>query len=124
KRVLRFLRLSLITLPVTYARSPNREALIAISAFWGFAWATGQASVVPYLLDVTPEEHRGSFIAIYNLTIGVTTFFGSLFGGYLSDYLIGIYGLMLGLQIVYGLSLAGRTLGVALHFTLKESLKP
>jgi MFS family permease len=123
KPLLVFFRFSLITVPIAYALSPDINTLIAIGAFWGLASALGQAAVTAYLLDVTPEEHRGSFAAIFNLIIGVTTFIGSLIGGYLSDYLTGVFGLVLALQIVYLISTIGRTIGAALHLTLKETLK-
>jgi MFS family permease len=76
-----------------------------------------------YLLDIAPEEYRGSFAATYNLVVGVTTFFGSLIGGYLSDYTIGVFGLILGLQVVYIISLVGRAIGSMFYLTLKETLK-
>jgi MFS family permease len=123
KPLIIFFRFSLITVPLAYAISPNVNTLILVGAFWGFANALGQASVTAYLLDVTPEEHRGSFAAIFNLIVGVVTFFGSLIGGYLSSYLTGVFGLVLGLQIVYLISTVGRGIGAALHFTLKETLK-
>jgi hypothetical protein len=53
----------------------------------------------------------------------VTTFIGSLIGGYLSDYLTGAFGLVLALQIVYLISTVGRGIGAALHLTLNETLK-
>jgi MFS family permease len=83
----------------------------------------GSASATAYLLDVSPEEYRGSFIALFNLILGVITFLGSLIGGYLSDYVIGIYGTLMGLQIVYLISTVGRTIGAASYLTLKETLK-
>jgi len=55
--------------------------------------------------------------------LGVTTFIGSLIGGYLSDYLTGVFGLVLALQIVYLTSTVGRGIGAALHLTLNETLK-
>jgi len=75
------------------------------------------------MLDVTPEAYRGSFTAFYNLIMGVTAFFGSLIGGYLSDYTIGLFGLTLGLQIVYMVSMVGRGMGAAAYLTLRETLK-
>ena len=75
------------------------------------------------MLDVSPEAHRGSFTAFYNLLIGTVTFFGSLIGGYLSDLTINVYGLVLGLQIVYLVSAVGRGIGAATYFRLKETLK-
>ena len=76
-----------------------------------------------YLLDVTPEEQRGRFTAFYNLIIGVTTFIGSLTGGYISDYMISMFGLVLGLQITYMISMIGRAVGASTYLTLKETLK-
>lgn len=123
KRLMFFFRFSLVTVPLAYALSPDMNALIVISTFWGFTQAFGQASMTAYLLDVTPEEYRGSFAAVFNLIMGMLTFFGSLIGGYLSGYLIGLYGLVLGLQIVYMLSAVGRGIGAAFFLTLKETLK-
>ena len=117
------LRFSLITVPLAYALVPDINILIAIGTFWGFTSALGEAAMATYLLDISPEEHRGSFIAIFNLIIGIATFAGSLLGGYLSDYTIGIYGLAFGLMIVYFVSTAGRGIGAVLHLTLKETLK-
>ncbi|MEM3726431.1 MAG: MFS transporter [Candidatus Bathyarchaeia archaeon] len=116
-------RFSLLTVPLAYAFSPDMNTLIAISAFWGISNALGQASMTAYLLDIAPEEHRGSFAATFNFVVGITSFFGSLIGGYLSDYMISIFGLILGLQIVYMFSFAGRALSAALYMTLKETLK-
>jgi MFS family permease len=123
KPLLVFYRFSLITVPIAYAFSPNMTTLIAVSTFWGFSTALGQASMTAYLLDISPQEYRGSFVAMFNLVIGVTTFFGSLVGGYLSDYMIGSLGLILGLQIAYLISMVGRGIGAAAYLTLKETLK-
>jgi len=123
KPLLVFFRFSLVTVPIAYAFVPNMNTLIVVGAFWGFSMALGQASVTAYLLDVSPEEHRGSFTALFNLVMGVTSFCGSLIGGYLSDYMIGLFGLVAGLQIAYGVSIVGRGIGAAAHLTLKETLK-
>jgi len=123
KPLIVFYRFSLLTVPIAYAFAPNMSTLIAVGVFWGITTALGQASMTAYLLDIAPQEYRGSFAATYNLVVGVTTFFGSLIGGYLSDYTIGIFGLVLGLQIVYMLSLIGRTVGAVLYLRLKETLK-
>ncbi|MEM2806707.1 MAG: MFS transporter [Candidatus Bathyarchaeia archaeon] len=123
KPLLILVRFSYVSVPLAYAFSPSIYVLIAIGAFWGAAAAFEQASVTTYLLDVSPEIHRGSFIAFYNLLIGVVTFFGSLIGGYLSDLTVGIYGLVLGLQIVYIVSAIGRFIGATTYFRLRETLK-
>ena len=123
KPLLVFFRFSLVTVPIAYVLSPDINTLIVVGAFWGLAQALGQASATAYLLDVSPEEYRGSFTALFNLVVGVITFLGSLIGGYLSDYMIGLYGLITGLQIVYIISTVGRGIGAAAYLTLKETLK-
>jgi MFS family permease len=123
KPLLVFFRLGLITVPLVYAIAPNIETLIVVGAFWGIVNALGSASVIAYLLDVSPQELRGSYIAVYNLIVGVITFVGSLIGGYLSDFTIGSFGLFTGLLVVYMISTVGRAIGAGLHFTLKETLK-
>jgi MFS family permease len=123
KPLLIFFRLGLITVPLVYAIAPNIETLIVLGAFWGIVNAFGSASVTAYLLDISPQELRGSYTAVYNLIIGVATFAGSLIGGYLSDFTIGAYGLVTGLFVVYMISMVGRTIGAGLHFTLKETLQ-
>lgn len=118
-----FFRFSLITVPLAYALLPDINTLIVVGVFWGFAQALGSASVTACLLDVTPQEYRGSFAAIFNLILGIVTFFGSLIGGYLSDYTVSLFGLVAGLQIVYLISIIGRAIGATLHLTLEETLK-
>jgi MFS family permease len=123
KPALLIYRFSLITVPIAYAFTPNINTLIAIGAFWGLITALGQAGITAYLLDISPPEYRGSFTAVFNLVLGVTSFFGSLIGGYLSAYTIDAFGLIVGLQIVYMVSMVGRTIGAILHLTLKETIK-
>jgi MFS family permease len=123
RQLLILFRFALVTVPLAYAFIPNINILIIIGAFWGIAQAFGQASATAYLLDVTPQEHRASFTAVYNLIIGTVTFTGSLIGGYISNYTTALFGLGIGLQIVYTLSAIGRTIGATFHLALKETLK-
>jgi MFS family permease len=116
-------RFSLVTVPLGYAFAPNVYFLILLECFWGVSLAVGQASMTAYLLDVTPEEHRGSFAAFHNLLIGVTSFIGSLVGGYLTDFTISLLGLVLGLQIVYLVSAFGRGAGATMYLSLRETLE-
>ncbi len=116
-------RFILVTVPIAYALAPDINLLIVSGLFWGFAQVIGQTAAATYLLDIAPKEYRGSFVAAYNLIIGVVTFTGSLIGGYLTDYLTTLLGLVTALQVVYAISTVGRTAGAALHFTLKETLK-
>lgn len=122
KPVLFLYRLSLVTVPLTYAFAPDMNMLIAVGAFWGISMALGQAAVTAYLLDVAPEEYRGSFTAAFNMVLGISSFFGSLIGGYLSTYTIDNFGLINGLRIVYMISMAGRLVSAILYLKLGETL--
>lgn len=123
KRLMVFYRFVLVSVPLAYALVPSIDVLIAVGVLWGFSQALGSASLTAYLIDVCPEENRGSFIAIFNLIMGIVTFFGSLIGGYLSDFMAGLFGLVFGLQIVYILSTVGRAIGAASYLKLEETLK-
>jgi MFS family permease len=123
KPLIFYYRLSLVTVPLVYAFVPDINTLIIISTFWGVSTALGQTSMTAYLLDIAPQEHRGSFAAIFNLVSGTCSFFGSLIGGYLADYTTAIFGLVVGLQIVYMISMAGRIIGSVLYLKLRETLK-
>ena len=118
-----FHRFVLVTVPIAYAFAPSIEILTLVGILWGFSQALGSASLTAYLLDVSPEKHRGSYIAIYNTIMGIVTFFGSLSAGYLTDYTVSLFGLVLGFQIVYIVSTVGRSIAAAMYLTLDETLK-
>jgi MFS family permease len=123
KPLMVFYRFSLVTVPLAYALFPSVNSLIIVGVFWGFSQALGSASITAYLIDISPENSRGSFTAVFNLIIGVVTFFGSLIGGYLAEYMTALFGLVLGLQIVYFISTVGRAIGAAMYFKLEETLR-
>lgn len=116
-------RIGLITVPMAYAISPDINTLIIVGVFWGLINALGSASMTAYLLDLAPQELRGSYVAVYNLVVGIVTFFGSLLGGYLAVFTTNIFGLYMGLFVVYMVSTVGRAVGAGLLFTVKETLK-
>lgn len=113
-------RLCLVVVPVFYALASSVYHLYLLNLILGILTAFGEVALLAYLLDVTQEELRGTFTAFYNLTSGIVFFSGSLVGGYLGNYLIGVFGLILGLQLVYALSAIGRGAGALTFITLKE----
>jgi len=123
KPLLLIFRFSLITVPLAYAFAPDMNTLIVVSGIWGIFTALGQACETAYLIDISPEQHRGSFTALFNLIMGVTSFCGSLLGGYLAQYASSLFGLVAGLQVVYMISMVGRGIGAAAHFKLTETLE-
>jgi len=116
-------RIPLIFVPITYAFAPNVYYLLLIHGIIGVCQAFWNTASLAYLLDVTHESHRGSFVAFYNLTIGITAFAGSLTSGYLSEYLGLIFGIALSLQIVYVISAIGRGIGALAYTSLREPYK-
>ncbi len=116
-------RLGLVLVPVFYALSTSVFHLYLASVVFGVLVAFGDVAMFAYLLDVAQEESRGALSAFYNLVTGTVFFAGSLIGGYLGSYSIGIFGLVLGLQIVYAVSAIGRIIGGLTFMTLKEPYK-
>jgi MFS family permease len=116
-------RLGLVTVPIFYGLATSMTQLYLAEIFFGTLTAFGDVAMFAYLLDVTKEEYRGTLAAFYNLVLGILYFVGSLLGGYLANYLVGILGLALGLQLVYALSAVGRTAGALTFLTLKEPFK-
>jgi len=116
-------RLGLVLVPVFYGMASSVYHLYLASLVFGILGAFGDIAMLAYLLDVTPEELRGTLTAFYNLITGMVFFVGSLVGGYIANYLVGVFGLIVGLQIVYTLSAIGRGVGALTFTTLKEPYK-
>jgi len=116
-------RLGLVLVPTFYCLASTVYHLYLASLVFGILVAFGDVAMLTYLLDVTEEEFRGTLTALYNLATGIVFFIGSLFGGYIANYFIGTFGLVLGLQLVYALSAIGRVAGALTFLTLKEPRK-
>jgi len=116
-------RLSLVLVPVLYALASNIYYLYAYAVLFGVLTSFGDVAMFSYMLDVTQEEFRGALSAFYNSITGVAFFVGSLVGGYLASYLVGVFGLVFGVQLVYALSGAGRFVGGLTFIGIKEPYK-
>jgi MFS family permease len=116
-------RVGLVLVPIAYALASSVYHLYLASVVFGVLTAFGEVAMLAYLLDITHEELRGTLTAFFNLATGTVFFIGSLIGGYLANYLIGVFNLVLGLQLVYALSAIGRTAGALTFTTLKEPYK-
>lgn len=116
-------RLGLVLVPVFYGLATSVFHLYLLNLILGIVGAFGDIAMLAYLLDITQEQLRGTLTAFYNLVTGAVYFIGSLIGGYLANYLIGVFGLVLGLQLVYALSAIGRGAGALTFTTLREPLK-
>lgn len=116
-------RLGLVLVPTFYGLASNIYHLYVAGMIFGVLVAVGDVAMLTYILDITQEEARGTLTAFFNLATGMVYFMGSLFGGYLANHLIGVFGLTLGLQIVYALSAFGRGVGAMTFSILKEPYK-
>ena len=80
-------------------------------------------AVFAYLVDVSPVEKRGSYFGVYNGLTGVAMGIGALVGGYLGDFMIGEFGLILGLRYALILIASARFV-VNLQFLGIEESRP
>jgi MFS family permease len=113
-------RLGLVLVPTLYGLASEVYHLYIAGVIFGVIVAFGDIAMFAYLLDITQGEMRGTLTAFYNLVTGIVFFIGSLSGGYLANYLIGIFGLVFGLQLTYAISAIGRFAGGLSFTTLKE----
>lgn len=80
-----------------------------INTFGGFLWAGYNLANFNLLLTLTPDEQRPRAVALYQTAVFSSAVIGPMLGGYLAD--------SVSYQLVFGLSSAGRLLGMIL-FTL------
>jgi len=75
-----------------------------------------------YILDITREEERASYFAVYNMIVGFSQFLGSLSGGYLGDYLTQYGGLIFSIQMIFLISIIMRIFSAIPYTILKETI--
>lgn len=116
-------RFLFVPVPLVYGISNSIIWIYMLNALTGFTTAITNVAFLAYLLDVAPREDRGKYIGIYNAILGVVTFFGSLIGGALAQFLQLYYSLVISLLIVYLISFSGRLTGAILFLRIKEKRK-
>jgi len=80
-----------------------------INTFGGFLWAGYNLANFNLLLTLTPDEQRPRAVALYQTAVFSSAVIGPILGGTLAD--------SVSYQFIFGLSAAGRLLGMVL-FTL------
>lgn len=105
-------RFIFVPVPLIYAFANSVLDLYILNIFVGVGQAITNVAFISYILDASPKEDRGKYVGLYNMLIGVITFFGSMIGG--------ILGLYIGLFNTYMISFAGRLSGSILFFRIKE----
>jgi MFS family permease len=81
-----------------------------VEAFSGLVWAGYNLANFALLLELTPASHRPQAVALYQTVVFVSAVVGPLLGGWLAD--------TYGFQVIFGLSGAGRLLGILLYVWL------
>lgn len=84
-----------------------------INTFGGFLWAGYNLASFSLLLTLTPEKQRPRAVALYQTAVFSSAVIGPLLGGYLAD--------SVSYQLIFGLSAAGRIVGMAIFalFTVR-----
>ena len=116
-------RFMLAIVPLVYGFATSMYQLYVMNLLLGVALAIGNVAFTGYLLDIAPPQRRGEYFANFNTAIGVVTFVGSLMGGYLATFFIGVWGLWFGLLVVYMISFGGRLAGAFWTLNVKERRK-
>lgn len=81
-----------------------------INSFTGLLWAGYNLANFNLLLVLAPEEQRPRAVALFQTAVFGSAVLGPLLGGYLAD--------AIGFKFIFGLSSAGRFLGMALFLWL------
>jgi len=121
--VLALAKFGLISFPLIYAFAPNMTYLYIANFIVGVFSALNDTAVLSYLFDSTPSGQRGSYTSLYNLSVGLSYFLGSLVGGVLVSAGIPIFGFTASLQFVYLISAVGRGSIALMHKKLIETRK-
>jgi len=82
-------RLILAAMPFSYMFATQVWHIIILHAVICIPLGLNSAVLEAYLIDVTPEKERSMYVGFYNMFYGIILFLGSLFGGYLMDFLMG-----------------------------------
>jgi len=125
-------RLILTAMPLGYMFVSQTWHIILMHAIICIPLGLNSSVMQAYLIDVTPERDRSMYIGFYNMFYGIILFLGSLFGGYLVDFLMGnvaIAGYTPGfpqytaVTIAFAVGFVGRVITAIPFLTLKESKK-
>jgi MFS family permease len=122
KRLMVMYYVSLTAVPLAYCFAQSFLHLAILSVYLGIMLAAGNATILPYILDIIPEDRVGELTSIYNMVTGISYFTGSAVGGNADELMSLYFGRRLSLQIGYFVSAAGRL--VSGFFFLRINEKP
>ncbi|MFW9788757.1 MAG: MFS transporter [Candidatus Thorarchaeota archaeon] len=82
----------LFLVPVMYAFAQNLYHVYAANILAGICIASGMNAITAYIYDISPEEERGSHLAVYNTFTGIVYLFGSFLAGILGQAILIVFG--------------------------------
>ncbi len=71
----------LFLVPLLYAFALNVYMIYVANILAGFCVASSMNAITAYIYDISPEDERGSHLAVYNTFTGIVYLFGSLLAG-------------------------------------------
>jgi MFS family permease len=77
----------LFLVPIIYAFATHVFMVYAANILAGFCIASGMNAITAYIYDISPEEERGSHLAVFNTFTGIVYLFGSLLAGIFGEAL-------------------------------------
>ncbi|MGC8577055.1 MAG: MFS transporter [Thermoproteota archaeon] len=116
-------RTGIFIVPLTYIVATDVSQLYVMNALLGVMMVFSEIAVFAYLLDITPQSLRSSYIAVYNATLAVATFLGSLSGGFIAEFISQSFlkgNLIESINIMYLISSLGRFLFGLSFISIKE----
>lgn len=82
----------LFLVPIMYAFAQNVYYIYVANILAGFCVASGMNAITAYIYDISPEEERASYLAVYNTFTGVVYLFGSLIAGVMGQIILVVLG--------------------------------
>ncbi|MBO3801470.1 MAG: MFS transporter [Thermoproteota archaeon] len=116
-------RSGIFIVPLTYIVATDIKQLYIMNAFLGVMAVFSEIAVFAYLLDITPKNLRSSYMAVYNASLAVSTFLGSISGGLFADFISQSFlrgNLVESINIMYFVSMVGRLLFGLSFISIKE----
>lgn len=85
-------RMSLFVVPIMYAFAWSIWIIYIANFIAGFTIAASMNAITAYIFDISPEEERGSHLAVYNTFTGIVYLFGSFLAGIFGQIILIAYG--------------------------------
>jgi MFS family permease len=125
KPIIVFSRIIMFLPPIVYAFATSWIQILIMEAMIGVGISAWMSSELVYVIDIASEELRATYIATNMTGFGLSTFIGSLLGGFITNYLFKVQssyeGIKTGLLISAGLRLITGLFFLKIYETFPKS---